>query len=223
MPRVSLDALDDTVAVRWRRDLAGTRDSEKSHWLTKIAYYAAVDRLLAAEEPQPLTWRAIVDSVRPRGNSSTFYGVTGPRARHPLLRAFAASDCVESLYIALHYQRVSPVHQLIDETKVWAYWPYRDRWLAECRRRDAISREAALSAATSTLVAWAMDYPALAAALEFAPPMCAVEDLMLLCKGQLSAHAALAKVTHLVRESRNPPLRALEPPAPVRVPARLIA
>jgi hypothetical protein len=215
--------LDDTVTVRWRRDLAGTRDSEKSHWLTKTAYYSAVDRIIAAGQPEPITWRAIVDSVRPRGNSSTFYGVTGPRARHPLLRAFAASDCVESLYIALHYQRVSPVHQLIDETKVWSYWPHRDRWLAECRRRDVVTREMAIPAAMSALVAWAWERPALAAALEFAPPMCAVEDLMLLCQGQISARAAVAKLTDVVRDSRNPPRRALDPPVPGRMPARLTA
>ena len=223
MHRLHLDALDDTVTARWRRDLAGPRDPEKSHWLTKMAYYTAVDGILAAGAAEPLTWRSIVDSVHPRGNSSTFYGVTGPRARHPLLRAFAASDNVESLYMALHYQRISPVDQLIDETKVWAYWPYRDRWLAECRRRDVVTREAALAAATSALVGWARDRPALAAALAFSPPMCAVEDLMLLRQGQLSARAAIASLTEVVRESRCPPLRALDMTPSARMPARLTA
>jgi hypothetical protein len=214
--------LDDTVTVRWRRDLAGPRDPEKSHWLTKTAYYAAVDRLLASGGPEPLTWRAIVDAVHPRGNSSTFYGVTGPRARHPLLRAHAASDCVESLYIALHYQRVSPVDQLIDETKVWAYWPYREAWLTDCRRRNGGSREAGIASATAALVAWGGDRPALAAALAFAPPMCAIEDLMLLCQGKLSARAAVARLTEVLRESRKPPFRALDPPT-ARMPVRLTA
>jgi len=224
VPRVTLNALDDTVTARWRRGLAGTRGLEKSHWITKMAYYEAVDRLLAAGGAEPLTWRTIVDSVHPRGNSSTFYGVTGPRARHPLLRAFSASDCVESLYIALYYQRVSPVDQLIDEAKVWAYWPYREVWLDECRRRNVLTREGALSAATSALVAWAKDRPALASTLGFAPPMCAVEDLMLMCQGQLSARAAVARLTEVVRESRNPPAPALEPPVPGRrVPVRLTA
>jgi hypothetical protein len=215
--------LDDTVTVRWRRDLAGTRYPDKSHWLTKTAYYAAVDRILADGGPEPVTWRAIVDSVHPRGNSSTFYGVTGPRARHPLLRAFAASDGVESLYIALHYQRVSPVDQLIDETKVWSYWPHRDAWLADCRRRDLVTREVALAAAMAAMVAWAGSRPALAAALDFAPPMCAVEDLMLLRQGQLSARAAVAKLTEVIRESRCPPLRPLDATAAGRLPARLTA
>jgi hypothetical protein len=223
VPRVPLDALDDTVTVRWRRDLAGTRYTEKSHWLTKMSYYAAVDRILATDGPEPVTWRAIVDSVHPRGNSSTFYGVTGPRARHPLLRAFASSECVESLYIALHYQRVNPVDQLIDEAKVWAYWPYRETWLVECRRRNLVTREVAVAAATAGLVAWARDRPALAAALEFAPPMCAVEDLMLVCQGHLSARAAVAKLTEVVRESRCPPLRTWEPRAAGRMSDRLTA
>jgi hypothetical protein len=215
--------LDDTVSVRWRRGLAGTREPEKSHWLTKTAYYDAVDRILAAGDPAPLTWRAIVDSVHPRGNSSTFYGVTGPRARHPLLRAFATSDCVESLYIALHFQRINPVDQLIDETKVWAFWPYRDRWLAECRRRDGVNRELAISAATAALVSWARRRPALAAALDFAPPICAVEDLMLLSHGQLSARATVARLTEVIREARNPPPVTVQTPSATRVPARLTA
>jgi len=31
------------------------------------------------------------------------------------------------------YRRDNAVQQLIDETKVWAYWPYREDWLIEYR------------------------------------------------------------------------------------------
>jgi hypothetical protein len=196
--RVTLDALDDTVTVRWRRELAGSRHTGKSHWLTKTAYYTALDDIMSNNHPKPLNWRVVVDTVRPRGNSSTFYGVTGPRARHPLLRAFAASECPQSLYIAVHYHRLDPIDQLIDETKVWTYWPHRDAWLTRCRRRGVASREVAHAGMTAALTDWARSRPALAAALEFAPPICAVEDLMLLSNGQLSARAAVSQLTDVV-------------------------
>ena len=117
--------MDDTVSARWRRRLAGVRPDERRHWRTRTAYYAAVDRLLADGVPRP-AWFDVIEAVRPKGSRSTFYEVTGAHAKYSLIQDLLAQDGVDSMQLALYYRRTCAVDQLIDEAKVWTYWPYRE-------------------------------------------------------------------------------------------------
>jgi hypothetical protein len=188
--------LDKTVTARWRRRLAGSGPEHGRHWRTKTAYYAAAGRLLAAGEQ--LTWSTIAAAVEPRGSRSTFYEVTGPHAKHPLIRELTNDESVDSLQLAHYYRRASPIDQLIDETKVWTYWPYRECLVLMCRADPDLDRNAAVDLLAACVDRWTRRNPAVAAALEAAPPVCAVEDLLALRPGQFSAvHAVgvLAKAT----------------------------
>ncbi|HKT04819.1 MAG TPA: hypothetical protein VJT31_35340, partial [Rugosimonospora sp.] len=139
---VTVSVLDTTVSVRWRGALAGTVPDGRRHWRTKVAYYQAVDELLATGETGPLAWQPIVDAVRPRGSRSTFYEVAGRHAKYPLVGALIQDGGMEAIQVALCYQRGSAVEQLIDEAKVWHYWRYRDRLVTRCRAERELSRPA---------------------------------------------------------------------------------
>jgi hypothetical protein len=197
--------LDNTVTAQWRRRLAGVRPEERRHWRTKTAYYAAVNRLLAAGVPQP-SWSDVTDAVRPKGSRSTFYEVTGVHAKHPLVRDLLAHEGIDSMQLALYYRRANAVDQLIDETKVWTYWPYRE--FLSMRYRidpglDARVSDARVSVEmlASMVGAWARRNPSLAAALGHAPPVCAVEDLLVLRPGQFSAVHAVRTLTRVVKDA----------------------
>jgi hypothetical protein len=191
--RVTLSVLEDTVAARWRRRLVGARPDQKRHWRTKVTYYDAVFTLLESGSGDALSWRTIVDAVRPRGHRSTFYEVAGPNAKHPLVGAYleeSGDAGIEAMQIALIYRRGMAVQQLIDETKVWSYWPHREGM--------PCADDASLGAAVA---AWTRRCPKVAAALGYAPPMCAVEDLLLVRRGQLSAHNAVELLSTTMRNS----------------------
>jgi hypothetical protein len=187
--------LAETVAAAWRRRFERNSSGLRKHWLTRTTYYAAGDRLAAARPGVTPTWRAIVDEVRPRGSASTFYEVTGRNAKYALHGAYVADASTVSLGIALHYRRSVAVEQLLDEAKVWTYWPYREVWLDGGPHPTADS-------ILSTVGAWADDHPGLAATLDFAPPACAVEDLVVVDGGKLPATRAYGRL----RSSMNPRL-----------------
>jgi hypothetical protein len=178
--RVTLDVLEESIATRWRRRLVGARPDQKRHWRTKITYYDAVLELLESGCGESISWRSIVDAVRPRGHRSTFYEVAGPNAKHPLVGAYLDDPGVEAMQIALLYRRGMAVDQLIDETKVWSYWPHRE--VMPCADDASVF---------TAVAAWARRCPKVAAAIDFAPPMCAVEDLLLVRRRQLSARNAV--------------------------------
>jgi len=174
--------LDHTIAAQWRTRLVGKKGEDRAHWRTKTAYYRAVNDLIVAGAP--LSWHSIVGAVFPKGSRSTFYDVTGPRSKHPLMREYLAAARSESLQLALCYRRHKAVDQLIDETKVWSYWPARQAWLEQTRQAAHLrTAESMLHA----LARWASSHPELAAALDHAPPACAVEDLITFHHGQLPA------------------------------------
>jgi hypothetical protein len=175
------------------------------HWRTKIAYYEAVDRLLAGNPADPLTWRTIVAAVRPRGCRSTFYEVTGPGAKYPLSALLGASESVETAQLALRYTRSSPVEQLIDETKVYRYWLYRSEWLRQYERQPDLTTNALAASLVSVVGEWARHHRALAAALDHAPPVCAVEDLIVIGRGQICAVRAHTVLTEAVEQALDAP------------------
>ncbi|GAA2337255.1 hypothetical protein [Dactylosporangium salmoneum] len=180
--------LSNTVVARWHRRLSANPTAKRSHWRTKTVYFRAVAALVTTTPTAQINWKNIVETAAPHGSRSTFYEVAGAHARHPLLEAFINDGRNESTLLALHYQRGDAVAQLIDETKVWSYWPYRDRMI------DALTGPAAPEAVQAEVVAavqkWGRANPQLAAALEHAPPACAVEDLMLAHNGRLVATRA---------------------------------
>jgi hypothetical protein len=201
----SPSGLRNTVTAWWRAGLIGSNRVERMHWRTKIAYYEAVDRLLTGGPGDPLTWRTVVAAVRPRGCRSTFYEVTGPRAKHSLSGLLRASERVETAQLALRYTRSSPVEQLIDETKVYRYWVYRSEWLRQYERQPDLSTDALAASLISVVGEWTRHHRALAAALDHAPPVCAVEDLTVIGQGRISPVRAHTVLTNAVEQALDAP------------------
>jgi hypothetical protein len=192
--------LDSTVTARWRRRLVGVRPDERRHWRTRTAYYAAVSRLLADGVPEP-GWSDVIGAVRPKGSRSTFYEVTGAHAKHSLIGDLLAQDGIDSMQLALYYRRDCAVDQLIDETKVWTYWPYRECLSMRYRIETDLDGRVLIDLLTAMVGAWARRNAGLASALRCAPPVCAVEDLLVLRPGQYSAVHAVSALSNVIREA----------------------
>lgn len=192
MPSV-LHELRETAAVRWRRDLAGPETSVRKHWSTKTNYYRAVDALLAEGHAGPLSWTDIVATVQPHGSRTTFFDVAGPHAKRPLHREYDGTPLGACL------ARETVPEMLIDETKVWSYWPHRVGWMHELFRAEDLTRPAVAETLIRVLLDWATREPGLAAMIDHAPPACAVEDLMVIREGRLSATAAYATLQDAIR------------------------
>ncbi|MFI6072218.1 hypothetical protein ACIA5C_11575 [Actinoplanes sp. NPDC051343] len=189
-----------TVIGKWHRRLADNKSPRRNHWQTKVVYYQAAAELLAARPGHPLTWKSVVGAARPRGCRSTFYEVAGAHARHRMVDDLIADGGPDAMQIALRYLRTDPVEQLIDETKVWSFWPYRQqliaRWLSGGTTREGL--EATL---IDVLSAWARNNPALASAVGHTPPACAVEDLTVLHEGQLAGMRSAGRLTDVLRHA----------------------
>lgn len=190
-----------TVAAIWRLQLAGTGSEERPHWRTKVAYYTATCEVIAAASVLPPTWQRIVAAVRPRGSRSTFYEVTGRNAKHPLMGAYLRAATTDALQIALTYRRRTAVDQLIDEAKVWAFWPYRQSWLEHAHPIRGHRAVTAAAGHVAALVEWARRNPRLAAVLDHAPPACAVEDIVAINRGRLPAMRAHTLLRHAIRDA----------------------
>ncbi|MCU7722237.1 hypothetical protein ODJ79_00760 [Actinoplanes sp. KI2] len=181
-----------TVVAGWMRRLSENPSPRRNHWHTKLIYYRAAAEVLASPPRSPLNWRCIVDAVGSRGCRSTFYEVAGAHARHRMVDELINDGSSDSIQIALRYLRSDPVEQLIDETKVWLFWPYRQRLLPALATLPADEAEARLGEA---LTAWSDRYPAVARAVEHTPPACAVEDLTVIHEGRLSGTQATQRLT----------------------------
>jgi hypothetical protein len=189
----TIEDLRYTVIGNWHRRLADNKSPRRNHWQTKVVYYQAAAELLAGRPGHPLTWKSVVGAARPRGCRSTFYEVAGAHARHRMVDDLIVDGRPDAMQIALRYLRTDPVEQLIDETKVWSFWPYRQQLIA----RQA-SGEAAL---IDALTAWAKLNPALAAATGHTPPACAVEDLTVIHEGQLAAMRVAGRLADVLRHA----------------------
>jgi hypothetical protein len=201
-------SLETSVAAMWRRELVGDGPVERRHWRTKAAHYRAVAPLLGAQPDRALRWESVVEAVQPRGSRSTFYEVTGANAAHPLMAHYLAARTLDGAQIAFCYRRALAVDQLIDETKVYSYWPFRESWLDHWRRQ-AVVDEARLEQSLLGVVAeWARQHPALAVAVEHAPPACTVEDLALVRQGKLPPLRAYRSLTEVVAEAIGGPPKA---------------
>ena len=218
-----------TVIGDWYQRLAANKSPRRNHWQTKIVYYRAVTELLASRPGAPLTWKSVVGAARPYGCRSTFYEVAGARARHRMVDDLIADGRVDAIQLALRYLRTDPVEQLIDEAKVWSYWPYRQRLLATLSAASAPAMAGfagapatvgfagapatvALAAVPATVTAaeeeliravraWAGRNQALAAATGYSPPACAVEDLTQLHQGRIAALRACSLLSDVIRQA----------------------
>ncbi len=175
------EELRGTVTSQWRNGLVGATVHGKAHWRTKVSYYRAVAEVLGRTTGGAPSWREVVARVLPHGSRTTFYDVAGPHAKYPLLSALAGSEDPEVMQVALCYRRDDAIEYLIDEAKVWSFWPYRESILDH--PWSVADPDAELTRAVTD---WARDHPALARALDFAPPACAVEDLVRLRVGTLA-------------------------------------
>jgi hypothetical protein len=186
----------DTVIADWYLGLAGNRSSRRNHWTTKVMYYRAVTELLDAHPAHPITWKGIVGAARPRGCRSTFYEVAGSQARRGMVDHLIADGSISSFTIALHYRTNDPIVRLIDEAKVWSFWPYRQRF----RKAAGADPERIPEPLRALLTDWARAHPGLAAATCGRPPACAVEDLTELSGGRLTPIRAEAMLAEALRQ-----------------------
>ncbi|MFG2043328.1 hypothetical protein [Dactylosporangium sp. NPDC048998] len=200
-PLTATPDLSNTVVSRWHRRLSANPTAKRSHWRTKTVYFRAVATLVAGAPAAQLTWKSIVEAAAPNGSRSTFYEVAGAHARHALIEAFINDGRMDSIQLALYYRRPDAVAQLLDEAKVWSYWPYRERMVDAVTNTAPASTEALETEVTSALQKWGRANPQLAAALNHAPPACAVEDLMLIRSGNLAAVRAANHLTERLRRT----------------------
>jgi hypothetical protein len=189
--------LNDTVVARWHDRLAGRAAPRRNHWKTKEVYFRSVARLISACPDQPLTWRTVVAGATPYGSRSTFYEVAGPHARHRMIDDLIRDGGLDAMQLALQYRRSAVVDQLVDEAKVWSYWPYRQRLLTELPA--STTAEAMTTRLARALLAWAGGHAHLAAALDHSPPACAVEDMVVIADSRLTAVRAAAGLRDLMR------------------------
>ena len=196
----TLEAFDETVLGRWVGRLAGNTSPRRNHWRTREIYYRAAEVLLEIEPRPALRWKNIVAAAGERGSRSTFYEVAGAHARHRMVGDLIAHGSVDAIEIALRYQRHDPVAQLIDETKVWSYWPLRQQMI-EKADVPGTTPDRVGEALSHALVLWARRNPALAAATGHCPPASAVEDLTTIYRGRLAATRAVGRLTDVLRHA----------------------
>jgi hypothetical protein len=196
----TIEDLGHTVIGKWHRRLADNKSPRRNHWRTKIVYYEAATELLTTRPGSALTWKSVVSAARPRGCRSTFYEVAGAHARHRMVDDLIADGSADSVQIALRYARTDPVEQLIDETKVWSFWPYRQHLLSR-RLTTGMTRPQMEHELIEAVTAWARRHPSLASAVGYTPPACAVEDLTVLHDGQLAGLRAAGRLTEVVRHA----------------------
>jgi hypothetical protein len=177
-----IELLSDTAATRWRDQVWGAAPESaakpKAHGVTKETYFHAVVKCLAAGAVGTLpTWTDVVDMAN--GARATFYSVTGRKAIHPLIGEY--DERIGRLpEVAAHYRRREAVATLIDEAKVWTYWSHRAGWLRQLQLNSEVTRPTAAQNLVRVLADWARSNPPLAVALDHSPPICAVEDLLLI-------------------------------------------
>jgi hypothetical protein len=167
---------------------------------TRTAYYVAVSTVLARGVTRP-TWSDVIRMVRPKGSRTTFYDIAGAHAKHSLIGDLLAHETVDLMHLALIYRRATAVEQLIDEAKVWSFWPYRERMARRCHSKTGCDRQEPAEVLTASLQRWARRNRALAAATEYAPPVCAVEDLLLGRPGQRSVRQAMDELRLCIQQA----------------------
>ncbi|MBU2665131.1 hypothetical protein KOI35_16635 [Actinoplanes bogorensis] len=193
------EGFDETAVSRWVERLSGNTSPRRNHWRTKSIYYQAALDLLESTPRPALTWKNIVAAAGDRGCRSTFYEVAGAHARHRMVDELINDGGSDAIQIALRYLRSDPVEQLIDETKIWSFWPRRQHLLRTLT--TGMSPEVMEAELIASVAGWTRENRALAAAVDATPPACAVEDLTLIHRGRLSGTQAVVRLTDVIREN----------------------
>jgi hypothetical protein len=195
-----LKELRNTVAVRWRRDVVGESSSPRRHWNTRENYYRTVDGLLAAFPGQMPDWKAITDE--PGRNTSTLSDLfTNGRA----LRDAYSTAGGPARDLAGELRSDSKPDLLIDETKVWSYWPHRTGWMHQLSNSDYLQHSAITESLVRVLLDWAERQPYLAAAHDHTPPICAIEDFLIVRRGEIGTMDAVTLLRTGIRRKITPP------------------
>jgi hypothetical protein len=173
--------LQGSVVATWCREAASrgprlnqTRAAESA----RLRCCRAVLRFLDSLEPSSDFATVRVERQALHGlidvrSSSTLYATFGENARHSLARRLTPE-----LSAALGRRKVGD--NVLLETKVLSYRPYREAWLADLDTNEHLDRRFAAETLIRTLARWAVANPRLAAAGGHLPPLSAIEDLGLI-------------------------------------------
>ncbi|WP_101830393.1 hypothetical protein [Frankia canadensis] len=103
---------------------------------------------------------------------------------------------------ALSAMRISTAQGIwAAEVKVWTYWPCRDGWLEVLAGLDDPVRRTAAESLVLMVAEWASRNRAVAACHGFAPPLAAVEDLLVVSRSQLNPSDAVELLTTVTRRA----------------------
>jgi len=90
------------------------------------------------------------------------------------------------------------VARCADEVRIWTFWPFRDGWLAELDQFAEPTRRTAAETLVLMVAEWARRRPEAAVYPAPAPPMAAVEDLVVVSRAAIGPAPALALLTQVV-------------------------
>ena len=198
------EELRHTVSAEWfssGASVAGTGGS------TRLRYYQALRTHLERLEAAGASWReapigrAELAALAGARASSTLYSLFGPASRS-LIAGYANGP-----YVAGRHP--GPVEALISEARADSFWPYREAWAQTLK---ALGREDPRFAAETlirVLAEWAVADRRMATVRHCEPPVCAVEDLRLICPGTPPVVAVVALLNRVVELAQSP--RGLSP------------
>jgi hypothetical protein len=177
--------LESSVAYVWRAKVAGPGERLR-HWRTRTGYYQVITHLLEAQGSSSLGMAEVVG--RAGGGRSTVYAVA---ADGTLAEAYRAGTRPAVRMLA-DLAGAGPIDRLVAETKVWSFWPLRQAWLRELDELFPAAEFASTGRRLAASVArWRAAHPVLAAAQAGLPPLCALEDLIIVSRYTLSPSEAV--------------------------------
>jgi hypothetical protein len=181
--------LERSVAARWRERTAGVEE-DRGTWRTRIGYYRAVLQALSRDGEGRLAVHDIVEG-HASGKPSTFYALA---ANGALVHAYRHHQDPGPRAVGELVGR-EPVAHVVAETKVWSFWQQRSSWLRDVDEwYPAAEFPATSRLLVGRLVEWRDAHPLLAAAQNGMPPLCAVEDLVVLSRNLLTARQAAQRL-----------------------------
>ncbi|MDN3353035.1 hypothetical protein [Actinomadura sp. DC4] len=204
--------LEGAVVARWCRDSAGRGmrfDGTRTPESARLRCCRAVLRFLDSLAPESdfaavRVERAALHGLIDVRSSSTLYATFGQSARHSL-----AGRLTPELSAALGRRKVGD--NVLVETKVLSYRPYRDAWLAGLDESEHLDRRVAAESLVRILARWARGNPRLAAAGGHLPPLSAIEDLRLIGRQAAGMPEIRAFLSYVSATATHP--RGLSPEA----------
>jgi hypothetical protein len=203
-----VERLGSTVTARWYVAVTGTQLRTRNRLRTRVSCYDALEKtvkhLLGTRGGPALARAHIRHSDLAGVAKSTLQYKFRRQNNDALLAALAAED--RPLWETQPYH--DGVENCAAELKVWTYWPYRDGWWTVLAEQDEPDRRLAVESLILVLAEWAEHNPAVATHLDYAPPVAAVEDLMVVSRARISPRDAttlLGKVVTRTLEGRGHP------------------